>query len=101
MPSARRASGASPPAAPAPDPARSVVTARRRLDAGEAGAPVGPLALRLLHVVLAEDAVAGFQHRHDALGRLFFEAFEEALMYDFAMEDGAEAASSFTHVALP
>jgi hypothetical protein len=33
---------------------------------------------------------------HEALGRLFFEAFDEALIYDFTMADGAEAASSLT-----
>ena len=38
---------------------------------------------------------------HEAVGRLFFEAFEEALMYDFAMHESAEAAASLANPPLP
>ncbi len=41
-----------------------------QLDAGIAGAPSRPLGLRLLHVILAEDALALVEHRLDPLGRL-------------------------------
>ena len=56
--------------------------------------------------ILEFDDVAGLraylEHpAHEALGRLFFEAFEEALMYDFTMEDGAEAASSLVRPPSP
>ena len=56
--------------------------------------------------ILEFDDIAGLraylEHpAHEALGRLFFEAFEEALMYDFTMEDGVEAAASLTHAPLP
>ena len=39
-----------------------------QVDAGEALAQRRPLALRLLHAVLAEGALAGLQRRQDVLG---------------------------------
>jgi len=52
--------------------------------------------------ILEFDDVAGLrgylEHpAHEALGRVFFEAFEEALMYDFSLAEGAEAVSSLQH----
>ena len=45
--------------------------------------------------ILEFDDVAGLraylEHpAHEALGRLFFEAFEEALMYDFELKEGED-----------
>ena len=42
-----------------------------------------------------EDLKAYLAHgAHDALGALFFEAFEVALMYDYEMESGAAAVAA-------
>ena len=65
------------------------------------------MATHYSHAAILEfDDVAGLraylEHpAHEALGRLFFEAFEEALMYDFTMADGAAAASSLAHPHQP
>jgi hypothetical protein len=65
------------------------------------------MATHYSHAAILEfDDVAGLraylEHpAHEALGRLFFEAFEEAIMYDFAMTEGAEAAFSLTHAHQP
>jgi len=53
--------------------------------------------------ILEFDDIAGLraylEHpAHEAVGRLFFEAFEEALMYDFAMDEGPAAVSSLANL---
>ena len=58
------------------------------------------MATHYSHAAILEfDDVAGLraylEHpAHEALGRLFFEAFEEALMYDFDLKDGQEGISA-------
>ena len=56
--------------------------------------------------ILEFDDVAGLrgylEHpAHEELGRVFFEAFDEALMYDFALHDGVEAAASLADAPSP
>ena len=52
--------------------------------------------------ILEFDDVAGLREylehpAHDMLGRLFFEMFEEALIYDFEVQEGAESVAALVN----